>query len=72
MRVNIRFCTAITMIAICVFALVRGLGIVQFSLVKMEVGSAENRAESMQSWATVRRPWGGGIAISTGPKHRPI
>ncbi len=50
---GIRFFTAITIITLCVFALVRGLGIVQFSRVKMEVGSAENGAQSMQSWATV-------------------
>ena len=31
----------------------RGLGIVQFSRVKIEVGSGENGAERMQSWATV-------------------
>jgi hypothetical protein len=49
----IRFCTAITMITVCVFAVVRGFGIVQFSRVKMEIGSAESRAESMQSWVTV-------------------
>jgi hypothetical protein len=53
MGINIRICTAITIITICVFALVRGFGIVQFSRVKMEVGSAENGAERMQSWATV-------------------
>ena len=49
----IRFCTAITIITLCAFALVRGLGIVQFSRVKIEVGSGENGAERMQSWATV-------------------
>jgi hypothetical protein len=49
----IRFCTAITIITLCAFALVRGLDIVQFSRVKIEVGSAENGPERMQSWATV-------------------
>ncbi len=53
MGINIRFCTAITIITICVFALVRGFGIVQFSRVKMEIGSAEYGAERLQSWATV-------------------
>jgi hypothetical protein len=49
----IRFCTAITIITLCAFALVRGLDIVQFSRVKIEVGSGENGAERMRSWTTV-------------------
>ena len=48
------------MMAICVFALLRGLSIVQFSRVKMEIGSAENRAEAcragLRSQALDRRP----------------
>jgi hypothetical protein len=53
MGVNIRSCTAIMMIAVCVFAVARGFSIVHFSRVKMEIGSAENRAENIQSWTTV-------------------
>jgi hypothetical protein len=53
MGVNIRSCTAIMMIAVCVFAVARGFSIVHFSHVKMEIGSAENRSESIQSWTTV-------------------
>jgi hypothetical protein len=53
MGVNIRFCTTITMIAVCMFSIVRGLSIVQFSRLKMEIGSAENPAERIQSWTSV-------------------
>jgi hypothetical protein len=53
MGVNIRFCTAIAMIAVCVFAVVRGFSIVKFSRVKMEIGAAEKWAESIRSWTSV-------------------
>jgi hypothetical protein len=52
MRVNLRFWTTITMIAICGFAVFRGLSIVQFSFVTANLGSAEQRAEILNRWST--------------------
>jgi hypothetical protein len=53
MRADIRFWTAITLIGFCAFALARGLSIVHFSLAMANITSFENRAEIIQTWATV-------------------
>ena len=54
MRVNIRFWTAIIVIGICAFSVVRGVNIVRFSLAMATIGSSESRAEIIGNWATVR------------------
>ena len=54
MRVDIRFWTAIIVIGICAFSVVRGLSIVRFSLaMAATIGSSEGRAEIIGTWATV-------------------
>jgi hypothetical protein len=53
MRVNIRFWTAIIVIGICAFSVVRGVNIVRFSLAMATIGSSESRAEIIAKWATV-------------------
>src|SRR5208337_216038 len=47
---NIHFWTAIAVIAICGFAVVRGVSIVNFSLAMVNMGSSENRAETLNAW----------------------
>jgi hypothetical protein len=53
MRANIRSWTAIVVIGICAFSVVRGLSIVRFSLAMASIGSSESGAESIGMWATV-------------------
>jgi hypothetical protein len=53
MRVDIRFWTAIIVIGICAFSVVRGLSIVRFSLAMATIGSSESGAETIGTWATV-------------------
>jgi hypothetical protein len=53
MRVDICFWTAITMIVMCVFSVTRGLSILHFSLAMANIGSSENRAETIRTWAAV-------------------
>src|SRR5262249_58278789 len=53
MRVNIRSWTAIIVIGICAFSVVRGVSIVRFSLAMATIGSSESRAETIGMWATV-------------------
>jgi len=53
MRVDIRFWTAITMIGICVFSVTSGLSILHFSLAMGDIGSSENRAQTIHTWAAV-------------------
>jgi len=52
MCVNIRSWTAIIVIGICAFSVVRGVSIVRFSLAMATIGS-ESRAETISMWATV-------------------
>src|SRR5262249_59931801 len=52
MRANIRFWTALIVIVICAFSVVRGASIVRFSLAMATIGS-ESRAEIIGTWATV-------------------
>ena len=51
MRADIRFWTAIIVIGICAFSVVRGLSIVRFSLAMATTSSS--RAETIRLWATV-------------------
>jgi hypothetical protein len=53
MRANIRFWTAIIVIGVCAFSLVRGVGVVRFSVAMATIGSSESRAEIIGTWATV-------------------
>ena len=53
MRADIRLLTAIVMIGICGFSIVRGFGIVRFSLAMANVDSSEQRAEIVSSWSSV-------------------
>jgi hypothetical protein len=53
MRADIRFCTAITIIAICALSVIRGLSLVQFSLATANIHSSENRAETISKWTAV-------------------
>jgi hypothetical protein len=53
MRVDIRFWTAIIVMGICAFSLVRGLSIVRFSHAMATIDSSERRAESIRLWARV-------------------
>jgi hypothetical protein len=52
MRADIRLWTAIMLIGICGFSIVRGWGIVHFSLAMANVESSEKRAEIVNSWAS--------------------
>ena len=52
MRADIRLLTAIVMIGICGFSIVRGFGIVRFSLAMANVDSSEQRAEIVSSWSS--------------------
>ena len=52
-RADIRFWTAIAVIGICAFSLVRGLSIVRFSLAMATIDSSERQAETIRLWATV-------------------
>jgi hypothetical protein len=51
MRARIRLWTAIALIAICGFSVVRGCGIVQFSLALANMDSSAKRAEMTNRWA---------------------
>jgi hypothetical protein len=53
MRADIRFWTAITLIGICALSVAPGLSIVHFSLAKASIHPPENRAETIDAWATV-------------------
>ena len=53
MRADIRFWTAIIVIGICAFSLVRGLSIVRFSLAMATIDSSEKPAETIRLWARV-------------------
>jgi hypothetical protein len=50
MRANIRLSTAIALIGICGFAVVRGWGIVHFSLVMATIDSSKERAAIIDTW----------------------
>src|SRR6516225_5277086 len=52
MRADIRLLTAIVMIGICGFSIVRGFVIVRFSLAMANVDSSEQRAEYVSSWSS--------------------
>ena len=52
MRPDLRLSTAIVIIGICGFALVRGWDIVHFSLAMAHVDSAEKQAEITSSWGS--------------------
>ena len=52
MRADIRLLTAIVMIGICGFSIVRGFGIVRFSLAMANVDSSEQRVEIVSSWSS--------------------
>jgi hypothetical protein len=47
---NIHLWTAIAMIGICGFSVVRGVSIVNFSVAMLNMGSSENRAETINAW----------------------
>src|SRR5262249_4224763 len=53
MRANMRFWTAIIVIGICAFSVVRGVSIVRFSLAMATIGSSESQAETIRLWTTV-------------------
>jgi hypothetical protein len=53
MRADIRLLTAITMIGICGFSMVRGWTIVHFSLAMVNISSSENRTEIINTWTAV-------------------
>ena len=53
MRADIRLWTAIAMIGICGFSVARGWSIVHFSLAMANIGSSENRAETIHTWTAV-------------------
>jgi hypothetical protein len=50
MRASIRLLTAIALIGICGFAVVRGWGIVHFSLAMASIDSSKKRAEIIDTW----------------------
>jgi hypothetical protein len=52
MRADIRLLTAVVMIGICGFSIVRGFGIVRFSLAMANVDASEKRAEIVSSWSS--------------------
>ena len=52
MRADVRLLTAVVMIGICGFSIVRGFGIVRFSLAMANVDSSEKRAEIVSSWSS--------------------
>jgi hypothetical protein len=51
MRAGIRWLTAIVVIGVCGFTVVRGLGMVQFSLARARIDSAQQRAEFVNTWS---------------------
>ena len=53
MRADIRFWAAITLIGICALSVARGLSIVHFAVARTSTHSLENRAETIDTWATV-------------------
>jgi hypothetical protein len=63
MRADIRFWTAIILIGICAFSLVRGLSIVRFSHAMATIDSTERQAETIRLWARV--PGVGATALQT-------
>jgi hypothetical protein len=53
MRADIRFWTAIALIGICGFSVIRGLSIVHFSLATANIDVFENWAEAINPWTAV-------------------
>src|ERR1700758_2925460 len=68
MRADIRLWTAIIVIGICAFSVIRGVGIVRFSLAMATIGSSESGAETIGMWATV--PGVGSTALQSKLKEK--
>jgi len=52
MRVDLRLWTSVVTIAICGFAIARGLGVVHFSIAVANIDSPEKRAEIVKAWGS--------------------
>ena len=50
---NIRWCTAIVLIAICAFSVAQGVSLVRFSVALKSIGSGEGPAETIRAWTDV-------------------
>jgi hypothetical protein len=53
MRADIRLCTAIAIIAICVLSIAQGWRIARFSLAMVNIESSEKRTDMINTWAAM-------------------